>query len=946
MQVFSSSVLLPLLLYVFLPTITGANLENLEGFTTLQRNFPNTMQENMHQVEKIIRQRTPLQVQKALVDADAIPLKHGHYLAPNFDYALGGLQPYWQFFSLPQAISFTGMAATIASIPVAISTFILKRKYHYPRPYVINNQLELVHGKKYHKHTANAYFSFPSGHTAVGYTNALFTAQIVPERYSELMTAAADFGRSRVELGVHYPLDIIGSRMMVSSIMADLLSHPTYRFLIRLARLEARSSMQLHCHGTIADCVIRQVGQDVPSYYRFYEDEAANHQRFNHDLNYALTPIMSKNFPMIVPKNAQWLIFTRFPYLSSIARRKILESTALPSGDPLDRQDGFGSWQRINLYEAVDGPKQLTGDWLIDMNGDWQEKLFSGWTNPYYQQDSWRNDIKGTGRLLKAGKGQLNLMGQNTLGGVTVLSGQLSLIGENHFSAPSEVKGGTLVIDGSLYSKEQLIIGEKGILRGAGAIFAPLGVYGRLIIDGYLPLSLHNKTYFFSTGIIVAKNLGVLGALQLQGRTAQLQLGGTLDVRNSSPGALIDAYSGARISGGFVHVIQPTYLYFSPFFYDVLLHQHGVNLFINSPRYPPISLFHGNEREGAALLIRLQGSQQARSDRRFVSWLTQALNTGEMASAPHLLHGQIYADMADVLLGEGLSIPALITRIDGKKQQAISQATTISYTFDKYSSSQQSGFLKTNEHHRRLSVYHHWHIHDSAWQILEGMQYSHYDLSQAVALAQAKSYLFTLGISHYGWRSYFEIPRLRMDIGLNIGTYHSKVRRHLAYFGNSHSQQSGKLLGGYMRLGYEFLHDNWQLTPNLSYRYALLTSKDSQETGSAVFLSQLPAQHHNISRLKLGFDIRHPIDMKYSPLLIHFSIYDDMRLSCEGTKTVGRLHGLVYENLSQQQAKHRLIAQVGGEYKSTHTSFSFDADYKKAGPIHGAGAQLTIRHSF
>ena len=65
MQVFSSSVLLPLLLYVFLPTITGANLENLEGFTTLQRNFPNTMQENMHQVEKIIRQRTPLQVQKA-----------------------------------------------------------------------------------------------------------------------------------------------------------------------------------------------------------------------------------------------------------------------------------------------------------------------------------------------------------------------------------------------------------------------------------------------------------------------------------------------------------------------------------------------------------------------------------------------------------------------------------------------------------------------------------------------------------------------------------------------------------------------------------------------------------------------------------------------------------------------------------------------------------------
>ena len=72
---------------------------------------------------------------------------------------------------------------------------------------------------------------------------------------------------------------------MVSSIMADILSHPAYRFLIHLARLEARASMQLRCHGTISDCVIRQVGQNVPSYYRSYEDKAANHRRFNHDLN-------------------------------------------------------------------------------------------------------------------------------------------------------------------------------------------------------------------------------------------------------------------------------------------------------------------------------------------------------------------------------------------------------------------------------------------------------------------------------------------------------------------------------------------------------------------------------------------------------------------------------------------------------------------------------------
>ena len=185
-----------------------------------------------------------------------------------------------------------------------------------------------------------------------------------------------------------------------------------------------------------------------------------------------------------------------------------------------------------------------------------------------------------------------------------------------------------------------------------------------------------------------------------------------------------------------------------------------------------------------------------------------------------------------------------------------------------------------------------------------------------------------------------------MDIGLNIGAYRSKVRRYLAYFGNSHIQQSGKLLGGYARLGYEFLHHNWQITPNLSYGYALLTSKASQETGSALFLSQLPAQHQNISRLKLGFDVKKPINMKYGPLLMYFSIYDDMRLSREGTKTVGKLCGLIYENLSQQQVKHRLVTQIGWEYKTAHASLSFNADYKKAGPVHGVGAQFIIKYSF
>ncbi|NEU35623.1 phosphatase PAP2 family protein, partial [bacterium LRH843] len=56
--------------------------------------------------------------------------------------------------------------------------------------------------------------SFPSGHTNTGYTDALLLAAMIPERYDALVARGARYGYSRIVLGVHYPLDVIGSRMV------------------------------------------------------------------------------------------------------------------------------------------------------------------------------------------------------------------------------------------------------------------------------------------------------------------------------------------------------------------------------------------------------------------------------------------------------------------------------------------------------------------------------------------------------------------------------------------------------------------------------------------------------------------------------------------------------------------------------------------------------------
>lgn len=44
---------------------------------------------------------------------------------------------------------------------------------------------------------------FPSGHTNAAYLAAITYAYVVPERFSELLTAASELGESRIVAGMH-----------------------------------------------------------------------------------------------------------------------------------------------------------------------------------------------------------------------------------------------------------------------------------------------------------------------------------------------------------------------------------------------------------------------------------------------------------------------------------------------------------------------------------------------------------------------------------------------------------------------------------------------------------------------------------------------------------------------------------------------------------------------
>jgi outer membrane autotransporter protein len=115
--------------------------------------------------------------------------------------------------------------------------------------------------------------AFPSGHTVYGFTDGILIGMMVPQYYQAMLLRASEYGNSRIDLGVHYALDIIGSRALVTYDLAQLLNatNPAYlqtnvasgatpqnintQFQTAAAQLNAFLNTQTgSCGGSLAAC--------------------------------------------------------------------------------------------------------------------------------------------------------------------------------------------------------------------------------------------------------------------------------------------------------------------------------------------------------------------------------------------------------------------------------------------------------------------------------------------------------------------------------------------------------------------------------------------------------------------------------------------------------------------------------------------------------------------
>ncbi len=312
------------------------------------------------------------------------------------------------------------------------STSSAKDYYSYKRPFRWSEEVSIVPTLvPARKDDPTSDGGFPSGHTNAAYLASYGLAYAVPERFEELLTRASDLGHSRIVAGMHSPLDVIGGRVMSTAVAAAALNDPKNKSLKEAAYKEAH------------EVLLTQEGTSVDS----YSDYETNKKKYTEHLTYGFQQIGDTTKPMTVPKGAEILLESRFPYLDDTQRRWVLYTTGLPSGYPvLDDSEG---WGRLNLFAAAGGYGAFVNDVSVTMDSS---------KGRLHALDRWRNDISGTGKLTKKGTGTLKLEGNNTY------------------------SGGTQIDQGKLEGNSKTAFGKGDVTNNGGTLSE--NVSGKMIIGG------------------------------------------------------------------------------------------------------------------------------------------------------------------------------------------------------------------------------------------------------------------------------------------------------------------------------------------------------------------------------------------------------------------------------------------------------------------------------
>ncbi|MEP9394793.1 phosphatase PAP2 family protein [Gordonia sp. VNQ95] len=322
----------------------GTYIPILDGFASVKADHPEVIGQNLSTVVAINNHATAAQ------QADALAINYDDRIV-SLSEALGAKvgATFRQLLTegrIPEVAQLVEGDTARAGIPLQ-TTLIEKQYYNNPRPFVVAP----TRIKRYNRPGSDLYpelasnGSYPSGHASQGYWMGALLAYWLPELGPQIIARSGEIGYGRMVLGVHYPLDVMGGRIMGLAVAAERLADPAFARLIDSAGVQLRTRLS----AALGTSVAQAVAADTP-----YLSDTAAVAEADEQMTWGFARI-NPNQTNTIPAQAAALLRGRYPNLTDAQRLDILRRTAIPAGYPLDQSGANGGWLRINLAAALAG---------------------------------------------------------------------------------------------------------------------------------------------------------------------------------------------------------------------------------------------------------------------------------------------------------------------------------------------------------------------------------------------------------------------------------------------------------------------------------------------------------------------------------------------------------------------------------------------------------------
>ncbi|CAD7730970.1 hypothetical protein LMG31886_44870 [Xanthomonas hydrangeae] len=123
------------------------------------------------------------------------------------------------------------------------STSAAKARYQRPRPFMRNDQPMCTPADDA---ALRKNGSYPSGHTAIGWSWGLILAELAPAQRDALLARGRAFGDSRLVCNVHWQSDVLQGRIMGAATVAALHDNPEFQKDMAAARGEIEKARAKH----------------------------------------------------------------------------------------------------------------------------------------------------------------------------------------------------------------------------------------------------------------------------------------------------------------------------------------------------------------------------------------------------------------------------------------------------------------------------------------------------------------------------------------------------------------------------------------------------------------------------------------------------------------------------------------------------------------------------